>query len=291
MIHEIRNRHLAVQVAELGAELQSIRSLEDGTEFLWQGDPAYWAGRAPLLFPVVGALAGGVYRHAGRTYRMPMHGFARRSEFVRTWATGGSLGFRLSDSPETREAYPFRFQLDVEYRLEGASVVLRLSVANRGEEPMPFLIGLHPGFRVPCRPGCRVEDCFLEFERPETLDRWTIDPRTHLLHRTPEPFLRGERRIALVPGLFDRDALIFEGVRSQSVAIGRPDDSRRMIVGIDGFPHLGIWARPGAPFVCIEPWFGTDEPEGFGGELRDRRGAVVLAPGATFGCSSRISVD
>ena len=47
----LSNSILTVQIAEHGAELQSIK--KDGKEYLWQGDAKFWGRRSPVLFPIV----------------------------------------------------------------------------------------------------------------------------------------------------------------------------------------------------------------------------------------------
>ena len=45
------------------------------------GNPEYWSGQAPVLFPTVGTLINRETEINGITYQMKKHGFARKSEF------------------------------------------------------------------------------------------------------------------------------------------------------------------------------------------------------------------
>ena len=41
---------------------------------------------------------------------------------------------------------------------------------------------------------------------------------------------------------------------------------------------LGVWTKPGAAFVCVEPWHGIADPEGFTGEFANKPGVFAVAP-------------
>lgn len=97
MLYRLENDCLAVEVNDLGAELTRVTDRADGYEFLWSGDPAVWSGRSPLLFPIVGKLKGDRYTHAGQTYSLPKHGFARREVFRCAEQDASSLTFVLDD--------------------------------------------------------------------------------------------------------------------------------------------------------------------------------------------------
>ena len=139
---------LAAEISELGAELRTLTDAQS-RDLLWDGDPAFWTGRAPLLFPIVGELAGGAYRLDGRGYPMPKHGFARRSTFVVVAHAHDRITLRLDASDATRTIYPFDFRLDVSYAITGATLTLTAVVSNLGEAALPASFGFHPAFRWP----------------------------------------------------------------------------------------------------------------------------------------------
>ena len=118
MIHYIENDKLIIGVKEFGCELTSIKSKATGYEFMWQGNPDIWAGQAPILFPIVGRLIDDKYTLDGKEYEMPKHGFARKMKWNFIESNGSSMRFCLSDTAETREIYPYEFDLIVTYTLE-----------------------------------------------------------------------------------------------------------------------------------------------------------------------------
>ncbi len=275
----LANRSLRARVSPQGAELQSLRRACSPLEYLWQGDPAVWGRRAPILFPIVGRLRGDCYFVAGREYRLGQHGFARDCLFALTQRTETAATLELRASDETLARYPFAFRLAVSYTLRDRSLVQRVEVGNPGDRPLPFSVGLHPAFRCPLLADHRLDDYAILFEVPETADRYPV--LDGLVAREGEPCLRAQSSLPLRPGIFERGALVFRSLRSQRVRLTGPAG-----VGVEidfpGFPYFGIWSKPGAAFVCLEPWCGiADAPEA-SGQLEDKEGIVSLPPGATF---------
>ncbi len=270
---------LAVEINPLGAQLSTLRD-SAGRDLLWDGDPAFWNGRAPLLFPIVGALAGGRYRLGQNHYSLPRHGFARGKLFAAT-ATGSAAAiFRLSSDAATSQVYPFHFELDVRFALQGAALSVVATVRNTGEEDMSASLGFHPAFRWPLPYGRARSDHYIEFsvDEPAPIRRLDADGLlSPLKHPTP---IRA-RRLALTDALFQDDALILDQVRSRSVTYGAPDGPR-LRVGYPDAPYLGLWTKPGSGFICIEPWHGIADPAGFAADFRQKPGIFTVAPGAVW---------
>lgn len=279
-------------IARRGAELRSLTDHPGAAgvaeEFIWQRDPAVWGDSAPILFPVVGRLKDGSYTHAGRRYRLPIHGFARFHDFAVQELRADSATLVLRDSPATRAVYPFAFELTLQYTLDEHCLHLRCQVRNPGTETLLFSLGLHPGLAIP--PTARgLADWSLLFDAEEAAHCWRLDG--DLLARDPAPLtFAGPRRIALSPTLFDDDALIFRQLRSRHVRLVHRSGRVRASVATGGAPSLGLWARPGAQYVCIEPWHGHDDDAGVTGELADKPGIVSLAPGAVFSTTCAICI-
>jgi galactose mutarotase-like enzyme len=289
VVHSIRNDLLEVSVDTFGAELAGIRSIADGMEYLWQGDPAYWARRAPILFPVVGRLAEGMVRLDGREYALPQHGFARDEEFEFAGATFDSAVFRLRDRPELLARYPFHFELTVRYQLTDASVAVTYEVRNPQSTDLWFSIGAHPGFACPLIPRHSFDDYVLEFDESENCRRHIID--NGLIRRETEPLLKNERVIHLDAHLFDNDAIVLKGLKSGGVTMKSPRTGRYVRVEFPGWPYLGIWSKPGgAPFLCIEPWYGIADSVDFRGDLAEKEGILRLEPNGEFRCEYRILI-
>lgn len=286
----LRNPLLQIAISRYGAELRSITD-PGGTEYLWQGDPAVWSGRSPLLFPIVGKLAGGIYSWAGTPYALPQHGFARRKEFQLIAHSGDALYYSLRSDDVTRQAYPFEFDLTVSYRLEGNKIRVGYRVVNIDHGPLPFSIGGHPAFSCSRHPGDALEDYHLEFQRAEVADTCLVKDGLIALHEKRR-VLTNERVLPLTKTLFDDNALVFTDLASSAVTLRSRRHPARVRVDFPGFPCLGIWSKPAAPFVCIEPWFGHADPLGTpsGSPLEAKPGIVTLRPGASFDCEWSVTI-
>lgn len=281
----LNSGELSAQIDPLGAQLSVLQD-RAGHDLLWDGDPAVWAGRAPLLFPIVGALAGGSYRLGSKTYCLSRHGFARGKVFSIRATAASSAVFTLAADAATFQVYPFRFELEVHFELIGPALSLTTHIRNRGDGDMPASFGYHPAFRWPLPFGRRRDSHFIEFETDEPDPVRRIDA-AGLLKPEPVPTPVVQRRLALTDTLFESDVLIFDRLKSRSVIYGS-HDGPRIQVGFPDAPYLGLWSKPTAHFVCIEPWHGVTDPQGFAGDFRDKPGVFVLAAGETR--STRITV-
>jgi len=283
----LANGDLTVEIADLGAELARLRDRE-GRDYLWNGDPATWKGRAPLLFPMVGRAAGDVIRVKGAAYPLPQHGFARVSRFERVEATATRCRMRLQSSEATLSSYPFHFRLDVVFELDGCSLRVIATVRNEGQSALPCSFGFHPAFRWPLPNAPAGEPHEIVFERPERAPvRRLVDG---FLSPKAEPTPVANRRLVLAPSLFEQSALIFDQLNSRSV-IFRAMSGPALEVLFPDMPHLGVWTKPGANFVCIEPWQGFAGAEDYDGEFADRPGVVSIAPEAERSLHMIIRLD
>lgn len=278
----IENDTLIVESKTSGAELTSIRSKASGTEYLWQADPNYWSRHAPVLFPIVGSVADNRYTFEGKPYELKNHGFARDAEFDTAEYSPSSVVYRLTSGEETFKNYPFKFTLEIGYALRGNALAVSYAVVNGGGGEMYFSIGAHPAFNCPLAAGQPYEDYYLEFSDAETLDRQFVNSANLRIAGRREPFLRGEKVKPLARGMFAEGAYILEGFRSTSVALKGRHTEKSVTVSFPGFPQLGVWAPEGAPFVCIEPWYGIAEATDFKGDLTQKAGILKLAAGNMF---------
>ncbi len=271
---------LTAVVSARGAELQALDTA-DGQPLLWNGDPAWWTGRAPLLFPIVGRVPNDEILVEGRRYPLKQHGFARVSDFALRDASDSRCSFELVANAQTGAAYPFDFALVVDYEVSDATLTTRATVINREtHRMMPFSFGYHPAFLWPLRPGARKTDYRLEFSHRETgsVVRPTADGFLATARRLPNP-VSAARLLPLDDTIFAEGALVFDVLDSNAISY-RGVAGHSVHVEFKGMPHLGIWSKPGAPFVCIEPWHGFAAPAGFDGELASKPGIIALAPGA-----------
>lgn len=273
----ITSGDLTATINPLGAELWSLTDTE-GREYMTDADPAFWTGRAPLLFPIVGALSGGRYRLGGSEFALPKHGFARTSRFECVEADGAFALFRLTDSETTRAAYPFAFALEMRFRLEGWMLAMEARVANTGEGRLPFSFGFHPAFAWPLPGGAAKEAHRILFASDEPQPIRRIDPASGLVLPDPQPTPVKDGVLVPDASLFEADALIWDHLASRALRFGA-DQGAKLDIAFPDTPMLGIWQKPGAGYLCIEPWQGIADPQGHVGDFRDKPGIVLLPPG------------
>ena len=252
MLHYIENEFLRIGVSERGAELQSLYSKESDFEYLWQGDKAVWSGRSPILFPIVGRLKNDRYFLDGEEYFLQKHGFAREMNWEFVPSEDNTLTFRLTQTEETLKKYPFNFSLSVTYSLNEKTLSVSHTVLNTDEKMLCFSLGAHPGF------NCAIGDV-LEFECDEYAHTEKIDLETALRLPQKQLVLDNQREITITRDIFNEDALILSSLKSSFVTLKSPSHDRTVKVTFGGAPYLGIWAKPGAPYVCIEPWYGVND--------------------------------
>lgn len=283
----LHNGSLTVTVSDLGAEMQSLAG-PDGAARLWHGDPAFWPGRAPILFPIVGRAPGDLLAVNGQVAPMAQHGFARRSRFALTEAGDEFCRHTLTDSPATHAAYPCAFRLTITHRLQGATLRVEAEVTNPGTDaqmgPLPFGFGFHPAFVWPL-PGAdgAAHVVTLDNGAEPALARLRDGLLTGAT--TASPFRSG--RLELHPGLFAEGALVFPAGAGPGLRYGVPGGPG-LRFAFENLPNLALWTKPGAPFLCIEPWHGMAAHEGASPDIAERPGTLTLAPGAT--CRFAMSV-
>lgn len=273
----ISSAALAAEISPIGAELHRLTAA-DGSELLWDGDPAFWSGRAPILFPIVGTLREDQYRYGGESYTLPRHGFARRRSFTLVEQAAASATLRIESDDLTRAVWPFEFTLDMRFAIHGARLAMTGRVTNHSDRPMPTSFGFHPALRWPLPGGGRRADHVILFDRPEPEAVRRLDSNG-LFDPAPRPSPVAGNRLALSDDLFVDDALIFESIASQRLLYGTPG-TRQIAVDYD-VPSLGLWTKPGAGYLCIEPWQGYSDPAGFDGDITEKPGAVPIGPGET----------
>lgn len=271
----IGNEHVTVEVSPLGSEMQSLVT-GDGQSWLWDGDAAFWNGRSPVLFPMVGKAPNDHVRIDGQLYPMGQHGFARRSQFELAGHGPDYCRFELRSGQTSQTIFPFRFVLALEHRVVGRAVVVTAEVTNADQRPMPFGIGFHPAFVWPL-PGCE------ELAHRVTLDNGGAPGLVRLSggllkpERLPSPFAGGVLR--LEPELFSADAMLFPD--GAGAGLRYAAGNRGIHFTWENLPNFALWSKPGAPFVCLEPWHGMAAEIGGSDELAERPYTEVLGPGAT----------
>lgn len=269
MINYIQNDELLIGVKTDGAELTTVKDAKTRHEYLWQGDPAVWSGQSPILFPIVGRLKDDTYYLRGKPYTMPKHGFWRKRKAMLLYVGDDTMTFMQTDDADTFELYPYRFRVLVTFTLEGRTLQVTHRVCNDNAEDMLFSIGAHPAF------ACAIGDK-LTFSEPETLCTQMIDRNSLRMPQT-KPVLDNAREIEITEHIFDGDALILQGVKSPFVTLN-PDKPGQSVRFALHSPYLGIWAKPGAPYVCIEPWWGVNDRDEITADFSGKEGIERLAP-------------
>lgn len=282
----IENGLICATIETFGAELKSLRHLGTGLEYLWQGDPAVWPDSAPFLFPVVARQLGDRYTLNGQTYAMPMHGFAKDRAFQVVEQTPSSVTLVLAEDEETLGWYPFQFRLTTTFCLQEYHVVVTHRVENLNDQDMPFSIGEHPGFRVPMLEGEGLAQYFLEFSQDEHVPRWYLEDEII----AGSEFGISGKIIPITPTLFDRGALIFKGLQSNAITLRSHNHSHSVTMDLRGWDFLGIWAKPAANYVCIEPWNGLASSKWSSQDIWEKEGIRRLAPGAAESFTMDISI-
>lgn len=289
----LQNHLLSVDISTLGAELQSIKSLATGHEYLWQGNPRWWARRSPVLFPIVGSLSQGTFHLDGHPYTMSQHGFARDTEFTPiSDAPADEAWFALEADARTLSLYPRRFRLETGYRLHEARLQVMWRVTNLDTRPMPFQIGAHPAFNLPGFDPQAPLHGYFAFDRPGPLQSSVIAHKGCIGTHTATITTDAEAMLPICADTFSRDAIILEQTGVHRVSLLDTHRHPYLTLLFDS-PLVGLWSPSGAecPFVCIEPWWGRADAVGFSGDFARRPYVNTLQPSQTFTASYLIIID
>lgn len=291
MNHTIENKYLSLTVAEKGAEMQSLILKKDQREYLWQGDPDIWAGRAYNLFPTCGKMAQNKFLYNGKEYEMNPHGFARRMDFQLCDKQESQMSFRLSSNADTLKAYPFEFDFVITYTLASTSVVVSYEVTNKGTGNMLFAIGAHPGFNVPLAEREVFEDYYLEFYGEAEPEEYVMNSDGYFSGKMREFPLKAGKILNLSHRLFDNDAIFLDKV-CNGVTLKSSRSKHFVHVNFAGMECLGIWHKPKmeAPYVCIEPWSSCPVVNGDVIDFKNKPNNISLSSGKTYKTACTITI-
>jgi galactose mutarotase-like enzyme len=274
VITTISNSSLTAEIKHTGGELCSLKDASN-KEYIWNGNPVFWGKHSPVLFPIIGTLKNNSYKYNDIQYQLSRHGFAREMEFELIDKNENSATFSLVSSLETKEKYPFDFDLHLIYTLENKTLKIAYKVFNKGESKMPFSIGAHPAFDLPGN----FESYSLAFEKEDTLNYYLLEDG--LISNSTNPLSLNKNELQLNYKLFENDALVFKNISSKSVTI--LENSKPLLkVSYPNFPDLGIWTPPNAPFICIEPWYGYSDTVDKFGDLFEKEGIQILESNESF---------
>lgn len=292
-MQELSNALLKIAVKDIGAELCKITSVKNDTDFMWSGDPDVWSGIAPNLFPIIGCMKDDSYIYEGKTYHMPKHGFLRRSDaIVLVGKTENSLTYRLTSSPGLLKLFPFEFEFYMTYTLNENTLSVDHIIKNVGSKKMYFSLGGHPAFRCVLYDDESYDDYSLVFEHNETAETYLLNSQNFLqTSKTEKVFDENSNIIKLRYDLFDKDALIFKDLKSRAVTLHSKTKGDILTMRFKDFPYLGIWAKPNADYVCIEPWIGIADHEDTDRQLKTKEGIMALEARTQFRATYSIQVN
>lgn len=290
MQHLLTNGQISVTLSTEGGSITSIKAGE--REYLWQGNPAVWSGQAPICFPICGGLRNDhAVTLSGKKIKLGRHGFARKLNWRLRDCYADRVSFTLESNDELKRQYPFDFMLRARYAIENRTLTVTYEVTNKGDEPMPFFIGGHPGFACPLDPGESYSDYELQFEKPEEPTLCTAVPSTGLIdveNRSANP-MEGTT-LPLTHELFSFAETIFDVLNSRQVTFTKKGEAKGLRLSFEDFPYLVVWSKPEGDFVAIEPWGGlstcSDEDDVF----EHKRGCLVAQPGETVSRSFSIEI-
>ena len=271
----IKNSFLTVEINSMGAELHSVKNAE-GKDLLWNGDPAVWAGRAPILFPVCGGLKDDKYIHNGKEYHLPKHGFAKLYEYEIKEASNDHAVFCLASNEELKKMYPFDFKFVVSFTLCRNSVIIEYRTENLSSEKMYFSFGSHEAYATP--EG--IEEYSVIFDKPLTLYNHLVDGKYSAINSTL--LIENENEIPLKRDFFIHDALIFLDIDFKAATLLHRASGRKIRVDFDGFKNFLVWTKPDAKYICFEPWCGTPDGETCDGILAHKDSISECESGKYF---------
>lgn len=278
---QLKKGNMTAVVTDAGAELISLTDGR-GMEYIWCGDEAYWSGRNPVLFPIVGNLMGGQVKCKGDTYYMGRHGFARNSVFTVAEQGADFVEYRLVSSEATGEKYPYEFDFRVRHTLFEDGFTTAFTVINSGAEPLPYCVGAHTAFRCPMKAGERFTDFEIYFPEEETCHTKVLNNEGCIRSDLTLPMLEATHVLPLRYEPFvELDTLIFENLKSKKVSLRHKTEGHGVTMEFADFPLMAFWTNGGkqAPYICIEPWHGCAAVVGESGNLEDKPYVITLQPG------------
>lgn len=279
----ISNSKLSAQIYCKGAELFSLKSLDNNQEYMWEGNPKFWEKHSPVLFPIVGTLKNNSYTYNDKHFQLLRHGLARNLNFSLIHAADNQAIFSLQSSEETKKAYPFEFELQITYTLLDSKLELNYTIINNDKVAIPFSIGAHPAFALPNN----FESYSLEFNQQETLNCFTLE--NDLVSDNSFEIALENKKLQLDYSIFENDALIFKTVQSRAITI-LENNKPLLKVAFNDFKNLGIWTKVGASFICIEPWLGYSDAVHATGNLLEKEGIQLVAVNERFECSFSVEI-
>ncbi|WP_066896274.1 aldose 1-epimerase family protein [Clostridium nigeriense] len=291
MNYILENENIKISASTFGGELNNLITKNDNVEFLWSGDEKYWKYHSPILFPIVGKVLNNKYKVENSEYELPQHGLARTREFKMIEKDNNHIIFELLWSEDTLKIYPYKFSLRLSYELLENGVKVGYKVKNLDDKEIYFSIGGHPAFMCPILEGEKFEDYYFQFNQKENSDIMELASDTGYFTGKTKKFFNNEDKINLNLELFKYDAIVFGDLKSTSITLKSNKNNKELTMDYTGFPYLAIWTKPtGAPFICIEPWYGHSDYKDFNGDLKDKKGIEKLQINEEFNAEYKLFI-
>lgn len=288
MRRSLANDKIKIEVADRGAELKSLNC--DGVEYIWYSDPKYWEYCSPFLFPVVGTLKDKKTIIDGKEYQIRQHGLIRYRDFKYLETSNDKLSFEFVSDDETKESYPYKFQVNVNYYLREYELKAEIIIKNLDKKDMLFCLGGHPAFNVPLYKGEKFTDYRVVFSEEESFDSPKVMPNATLNFDEPVLKYRALKELPLKKEIFSIDTIINTKVKSKSVMLLNKEN-KGLKFSYPKFKTLAIWTPfNDAPFVCLEPWIGYNDRYDTLGYFKDKDDVVSLEPDKEFKVEFMIEV-
>ncbi len=291
MLHTIENDHLICSISSNGAEIRSLKHKATGKEYIWQIDSEVWGSSSPVLFPAIGKIKEDKVLHRGKAYLMPKHGIIRHNDtlhFEQQSAT--QCTFTLVSSEETLAQYPYEFLFTIAFELKEQRLIVTYHIENKDSEPMPFACGGHTAYACPLNQDTALSDYVIEFPRTVDLKADTLGSSGLLSHHKRHI----ESKNGVLPlseTLFNDDALIFSNIDYNWVRLRKKEDKKGVVVRFKGYPHLALWSKPAADYVCIEPWLGLPDGEEESIEITQKSTLKTLDPNTSFSIAIETEIE
>ena len=276
----LKNDSLTVEIDLKGAQLKSV--IKNCENLIWDRNPEFWKESAPLLFPICGGLKDDKFTYQGREYSLLKHGFAKRNDFSVEKQTETSAVFLLKSNEETLKSYPWGFELRVKYELKNSALKVGYEIKNLTDDTMYMSVGAHEAYA--CPEG--IEDYDIIFEREETLNSCDLDG--NLISHKTTPIIKNSKYLPLYYKYFKVDALVFKDLKSRFATLRNRKTGKSISLDFNGFDYFLLWTKPGAGYICLEPWSGITPLENSSYELKEKDGITAVEPGKSYAVAHKI---
>lgn len=282
MLHTIENSNLICTIESNGAEIRSLINKATGENYIWQINQSVWGSSSPVLFPAIGKIKADKVVYNSNEYSMPKHGIIRNNNTLEFKQLSDSkCAFTLVSSEETLKQYPYQFSFTVEYTLIGHRLGMTYKIENRDTVPMHFNCGGHTAYACPLDKNTKLSDYVIEFPEEQHLKASTLGDSGLLSNRKRE-IVKHKKTLPLSETIFNEDALIFENIDFDWVRLRKKNSNKGVVVKFSGYPHLAFWSKPGADYVCIEPWLGLPDHEEESIDITQKSTYKTIKPNGKF---------